>query len=196
MYFRSMKVVYCFLLNFLLSVLVGCTSPASDIDVKSIVANLKDKQAKVVVTIDGQKFYDDSRIFSGSVMVAATSLRLNLYDNQRSNVIASIMSNDWYKSKSRTYQVTSADNTHLNILIGKIVDSTINKGLGHLLMDGQCELVNYSKDVLVMKFSGLSAEYMKMSSQDKWQKIEGYIVVKNPDYQFLDIDEKSFSYFN
>jgi hypothetical protein len=63
-------------------------------------------------------------------------------------------------------------------------------------MDGQCELVKYSKDVLVMKFSGLSAEYMKMSSQDKWQKIEGYIVVKNPDYQFLDIDEKSFSYFN
>lgn len=193
-----MKVIYSRLLYFILLVssLLSCTSSTTEIDVNSIVSNLKDHQAKVIATIDGKKFYDDNRIFSGSVMVAATSLRLNLYDDQHSNVIASIMSNDWYKSDKKIYLVTSADNTHVNILIGKIVDSTKNKGIGYLFMDGQCEVVEYSKEVLVMKFSGLSSEYMKMSSQDKWQKITGYIVVKKPDYQFIDIDEKSFSYSN
>lgn len=193
-----MKILYTYFIYFLLFVsgLLGCTSSEDKLDVQSVIAGLKDHQAKVIVTIDGTKFYEDNRIFSGSVMVAATSLRLNLYDNLHSNVIASVMSNDWYKASNRVHQVTAGDNTHVNILIGKIVDSTQNKGIGYLFMDGQCEIVNYSKELLVMKFSGLTAEYMKMSSQDKWQKINGYIVVKKPDYQFLDIDEKSFNYSN
>lgn len=172
--------------------MMNCTTSVNDLDINSILKNLKDHQGKVIVEIDGKKFYDENRIFTGSVMVASTSIRANLYDSLRSNVIASVMMNDWYKSKNKVYQVKAGENTNVNILIGKIIDPNQNKGIGYLFMNGQCKIMDYSKEVLVFKFEGLTAEYMKMSSQNQWQKIAGYIVIKKPKYEFLDIDEKSF----
>ncbi len=172
--------------------MMNCTTSVNDLEINSILKNLKDHQGKVIVEIDGKKFYDENRIFTGSVMVASTSIRANLYDSLRSNVIASVMMNDWYKSKNKVYQVKAGENTNVNILIGKIIDPNQNKGIGYLFMNGQCKIMDYSKEVLVFKFEGLTAEYMKMSSQNQWQKIAGYIVIKKPKYEFLDIDEKSF----
>lgn len=171
---------------------ISCTSSSDEIDFDAVVKNLKDHQAKVLVQIDGKEFYETDRTFSGSVMVATTSIRANLYDSLRSNVIASVMMNDWYKSKNKTYQVKAGESTHVNVLIGKITDASQNKGIGYLFMNGQCEILKFSKNILVFKFEGLTSEYMKMSTPDQWQKIKGYIVINKPDYQFLDLDEKSF----
>lgn len=189
-----MKAFYSQISICLLSLLLvsACSSKNDAIDFKSIAEKLKDGQGKVLVEIDGKPFYQEDRIFTGSVMVASTSIRANLYDNFRSNVIASVMMNDWYKAKTKIFQVKAGENTHVNVLIGKITDSTQNKGIGYLFMNGKCEIVTYSKDLLVFAFEGLTSEYMKMSTPEKWQNIKGYIVIRKPDYQFIDIDEKSF----
>lgn len=171
---------------------MSCKSSQDDVDFEKVIKNLKDHQAKVLVQIDGKEFYEDDRLFSGSVMVASTSIRANLYDAYRSNVIASVMMNDWYKLKIKKYQVKAGETTNVNVLIGKITDSTQNKGIGYLFMNGECEIVECSKNRLVFKFEGLTSEYMKMSSPDQWQKIKGFIVIKKPDYQFMGLDEKSF----
>lgn len=170
----------------------ACSTQKDELDFNQIASDLKDQQAKVIVEIDGKPFYDEDRIFTGSVMVASTSIRANLYDHLRSNVIASVMMNDWYKASVKKFQVKAGENTNVNVLIGKIIDSKQNKGIGYLFMNGECEIVKYTKDLLVFKFEGLTSEYMKMSSPEEWQQIKGYIVIRKPNYQFTDIDEKSF----
>lgn len=186
-FFGLLVVSFVSLLSFF-----ACSIQNEEIDFDQIASSLKDQQAKVIVEIDGKPFYEEDRIFTGSVMVASTSIRANLYDHLRSNVIASVMKNDWYKASVKKFQVKAGENTNVNVLIGKITDSTQNKGIGYLFMNGECQIVKYTKDLLVFKFEGLTSEYMKMSSPEEWQKIKGYIVIRKPNYQFTDIDEKSF----
>ncbi|WP_459490468.1 hypothetical protein [Aquirufa sp. ROCK-SH2] len=185
------KAILCIFLCFSLSVFFfACQSNEMDLsNVEKELKQMKDHQAKVIVKIDGQKFYSDTTIFTGSVQLRSSSIRANLYDSKRSNVIFSVMENDWFRKKKKVFQVKNGETTSVNVLVGKITDALKNKGLGYLFVNGECEIISFNKEQLVAKFEGLTAEYMSMSDQNKWQKIQGLIIIKKPDYQLMELTE-------
>ena len=69
-FFGLLVVSFVSLLSFF-----ACSIQNEEIDFDQIASSLKDQQAKVIVEIDGKPFYEEDRIFTGSVMVASTSIR-------------------------------------------------------------------------------------------------------------------------
>jgi hypothetical protein len=178
---------------FLAFSMFACNSEQIDMSqVDAELKTLKDHEAKILVKIDGENFYSDSSTFSGSVQLRSSSIRANLYDTKRSNVIFSVMANDWYKKSKKVFQVKNGETTSVNVLVGKITHAAQNKGLGYLFVNGECEIVSFTKDHLVVKFKGLTSEYMSISDQTKWQKIQGLIIIKKPDYQFMELSETDY----
>lgn len=174
-------------------VLSNCSNPNQfDVDVEKEIAQLRDGEAKFIVFKNRDLFYAKSTIFSGKVMAGSSSIRANMYDNKGSNIILAIMANEWYRSKDKKFKVTSGESTNLNIMFGKMIDPKNNKGKGYLLMDGSCEIISFSKELYLVKFKGLASDYMKMNQRNEWEKVQGYLIVKKPAYEFFDINEDSF----
>lgn len=163
-----------------------------DIDVENEIAQLHDGEAKFIVFKNKDLFYPKATIFSGKVMAGSSSIRANMYDNKGSNIILAIMANDWYRSKEKIFKVTSGESTNLNIMFGKMIDPKKNRGKGYLLMDGSCEILSFSKELYLVKFKGLASDYMKMNQRNEWEQVQGYLIVKMPEYEFFDLNEDSF----
>ncbi|MHA8065928.1 hypothetical protein V7S76_04500 [Aquirufa sp. ROCK2-A2] len=189
----SKAFIRIFSFGFLTISIFACNSEQIDMSkVDAELSSLKDHEAKILVKIDGEKFYSDSSTFSGSVQLRSSSIRANLYDAKRSNVIFSVMANDWFKKSKKVFQVKNGETTSVNVLVGKITHAAQNKGLGYLFVNGECEIVSFTQDQLVAKFEGLTSEYMSISDPSKWQKIQGLIIIKKPDYQLMELSETDY----
>lgn len=155
--------------------------------------HLKQKEVKCLFWIENKAFYSTEAVFKGKVSLGTSSMRMDLSDAQKSNVIVSIMANDWYLKKDKPFQVNATQGTtDLMLLFGKLIDVKNQHGLGFLLMNGSCKILKFSQDLLLIKFEGQVAEYMKMHQEKEWKRMRGYVLIASPDYEYHELAPSAF----
>ncbi len=159
------------------TLLFSCTSSNnSEIgDINTTLASLKDNQAKIELEIDGKPFYADTSVFQGGGYVDARGIKISLKDQSMGNVIVSLEGNNWIDFKGG-YPTSS---TMGSFLMGKINNTTQNRGEGYVLYDGFFEIKYVSKDAFVVYIKG---NLKKPFGDDPLSSVEGNIIWKKPDY--------------
>lgn len=147
-----------------------------------ILDSLKNNQAKISLTIDGNDFYGSSSVFQGGGIVDKNGVKISLKDQNMGNVIVSMEGKDWFKSKpykvvfKEGYPTTS---TMGSFLVGKISNLSENRGVGYVLYDGFFEVKYISKNVFLVNVKG---NLKKPFGDDPLSTIVGSIVWKKPEY--------------
>jgi hypothetical protein len=166
------------------TLLFSCTSSHnSEIgEINTTLASLKDNQAKIELEIDGKQFYAETSVFQGSGYVDERGIKISLKDQSMGNVIVSLEGNSWFKNKP--YKIEFKDgyptsSTMGSFLMGKINNTSENRGEGYVLYNGFFEIKYISKDAFVVYVKG---NLKKPFGDDLLSNVEGNIIWKNPDY--------------
>ena len=166
------------------------TPPDSD----TIFASLKNGQARIIVSMDGDDFYPDSSRFKGEVTVAKNSIRLNLFDQLESNVILTLTDENLFAKRpmQRTIDVTNQNAG--SVMIGRVRDKKLRTGDGFLMSAGTVTVESISEQKVVVRFSGRAGNFNTLRDQKTWKKLEGLIVYKRPIISMRSEAEKALLY--
>lgn len=195
-YFTMMKKIV--LLTLLQIILFSCQKKnENDIDhslIESTLKSLKTGETKVLLELDGKPFYSEDNVFKGDATLFDNMFRFSLFDQYESNIIVAISANEWYKQKPISKQIIQNDQKAATVMIGKLIDKEKNIGEGYLMTEGKIDFVYLNKSKTVLKISGLVGKYNAQRMPDKWQKLEGYIIQKEPNMVLSNLSENQVFY--
>ncbi|MFN3784780.1 MAG: hypothetical protein ACK4R6_12755 [Spirosomataceae bacterium] len=186
------------LLTLFLFTLVSCQNKKeNDIDqslIDDTLKSLKKGETKILLELDGKPFYQEDHIFKGDVTLFDNLFRFSLFDQYESNVIVAVSANGWYQQKPISRQIIQNDQKTASVMIGKLIDKENNVGEGYLMTDGKIDFISLNKSKTVLKITGLVGKYNAQRMPDKWQKLEGYIILKEPTIILSNLEEKQVFY--
>ncbi|MFN3589468.1 MAG: hypothetical protein ACK4UP_08800 [Spirosomataceae bacterium] len=184
------------LLTLLFATLFSCQKK-NDIDqslIDETLKSLKKGETKVLLELDGEPFYQEDHIFKGDVTLFDNLFRFSLFDQYESNVIVAVSANEWYQQKPISRQIIQNDQKTASVMIGKLIDKENNVGEGYLMTDGKIDFISLNKSKTVLKIAGLVGKYNAQRMPDKWQKLEGYIILKEPTIILTNVEENQIFY--
>ena len=193
-YFTMMKNLL--LLTLLFATLFSCQKK-NDIDqslIDETLKSLKKGETKILFELDGKPFYQEDHIFKGDVTLFDNLFRFSLFDQYESNVIVAISTNGWYQKKPISKQIIQNDQKTATVMIGKLIDKENNIGEGYLMTEGKIDFISLNKSKTILKITGLVGKYNAQRMPDKWQKLEGYIIQKEPNIILTNLEENQVFY--
>lgn len=154
-------------------------------DYEKALNHLAENKGTINAVIAGENFYQlNNNTFSGEILVNENGLRVNLTDEDQSNVIMSLALSSNLR-EGNVVQIDQDNQSNNNLMLGKLKDKKLNTGIGYLLTEGQITIEHLKKDKMVILYEGTAAEFIELNNKSKWKKIKGYIVVKSPDYKII-----------
>jgi hypothetical protein len=170
-----MRKLFFFLIGIL--ILGACDKVKDTIELETQYSQLRDNETKFIVSISDQVFYETTAIFDGHVEVRNNYFVMNMTNQYKGNFILNFSQENWINAKkipARLYGSAAS-----SLMIGKVVDSTQNKGAGYLMSDGFIEPITISKSKIIFYITGNVKKYPNVSETDSTFKITGYILAKN-----------------
>ena len=164
------------------------------IDTNKYLKDIKSAEGIINANFNGEDFYPDSSRFKGEILVTKNSLRVNVSDQNNSNVILTLNKNDLFDKKPIKEKITQ-DNQALNsLLIGKLIEGCTNRGVGYLMTDTKIIIKEINKESLFIEFKGKAAKFENFNDKTKWESVEGFIIFKQPNYKTNNIDTNEAFY--
>ncbi len=186
------------LLTLVVITLVSCQKKnENDVDqplIDETLKSLKKGETKILFELDGKPFYQEDHIFKGDVTLFDNLFRFSLFDQYESNVIVAISTNGWYQKKPISKQIIQNDQKTATVMIGKLIDKENNIGEGYLMTEGKIDFISLNKSKTILKITGLVGKYNAQRMPDKWQKLEGYIIQKEPNIILTNLEENQVFY--
>jgi len=181
---------------FILGVFNACSSTKKEDEqmYQTIYQSLKDNQSKFVFKLDGKDFYNSKSIFTGSLEIVHNSFSINYSDQFDSNVMIHFGGYEWYKEHPVIVPI-KLDNGYLsNVMIGRIKDKAKKLGDGYLMSEGSITFRTLTKAKIIIEIVGKAKKYPKVDAESPSFDVKGFIVCKNPEIKYADIDEKATFY--
>ena len=178
-------------LVFVGTVFAACTAENTT---ESIYKTLKEGQAKVIIRINGEPFYADSSVFTGSVDVNDQFFKMNLFDQFESNVVVGFGSPNWYAKHPIERKMIPGSQMEANVMIGKMVDRINRYGTGYLMAEGVVLVRSLSDEKIIMHFQGKVGKYSTMNDPQTWRIAEGDIIYRKPKIVITDVKKTDVYY--
>lgn len=174
-------------------VLIGILSFACKPSVSQddILNSLKDGQARIRVTIDGQPFYPDSSVFTGTVSASDRFFKISLFDQFDSNVIVAFNGERWYSNKPFSKPLYANNQLNASVMMGRITDKANQYGVGYLMTDGLITVDHLSREKIIIHIEGKGGKYAHMAMPEKWNDITADIIYKRPPVKLESLPEAS-----
>ncbi len=189
----SVKYLSAFLV---LGVFNACSSSNKEDDqmYQTIYQSLKDNQSKFVFKLDGSDFYNAESVFNGHLEIVHNSFTINFSDQFDSNVMIHFGGYEWYKEHPVVVPIKLDNSYSSNVMIGRIRDKEKQLGDGYLMSEGTITIKTLTKEKIVIEIVGKAKKYPKVDATDPSFGVKGTVVCKNPNIDFLSIDEKAAFY--
>ncbi len=192
----SSKILMVLLVSGILS---ACTSSdvnsEEDLQVyQNIYQSLKTNQSRFDIKLDGKEFYQPESIFSGHLEIIHNSFTINFSDQFDSNMMIHFGGYEWYKDRPVKVKIKLDNGYSSNVMIGRIKNRAEKLGEGYLMSEGTITIKTLTKEKIVMVIDGKAKKYPKVDAIDPSYEVKGIVVCKNPNIDFLSIDEKAAFY--
>jgi hypothetical protein len=158
-------------------------------EVNQVLKELNGNQAKVIVDIDGRKFYPDSSVFTGQLLLTDQMLSLALTDQFEGKTMLSIGGEKWFEQKPISRQILKNDAFNASLKLGKLVDAKNMIGEGYMMTEGRIEAVVFERDKIVFAISGKAGKYSDFQKPEKYLPLKGLIVYKQPAINWSNVSE-------
>ena len=169
---------------FLVAAAVACNTSSSG-NFEEELKSLVDNQAKVSIDINGNDFYADQELFTGSgYAIDSNGVKISLKNEAFGNVIVSLEGNvDLNKTPLKLSFKDGFPDGSISgsFLIGKISDVAKNAGEGYILTDGGYEILQIDNNAIIIKVKG---HLRKPFGDSGLSDIDGYIVWNKPEVVF------------
>jgi hypothetical protein len=152
------------------------TQPTAD----SIYQSLPNGKARIIVNMDDEPFYPDDSQFKGEVTVTAQTIRLNLFDQYESNVIISLDAQDLFAQRPVQRTITPDNQIAGSVMIGRVRDRKQRTGDGFLMQEGSLVVEKLADTGVVIRFSGMIANFNTLRDRRTWKHLEGLLVYRKP----------------
>lgn len=161
---------------------------------QTIYQSLKDNQSKFVFKLNGSEFYNAESIFNGHLEIVHNSFTINFSDQFDSNVMIHFGGYEWYKEHPVVVPIKLDNSYSSNVMIGRIKDKEKQLGDGYLMSEGTITIKTLTKEKIVIEIVGKAKKYPKVDAESPSFDVKGVVVCKNPNIDFLSIDEKAAFY--
>ena len=191
--FKIMLKVTFFFITLLLGLfLVGCNeSKISEEEISKQLLLMKDNQAKANFEVNDTLFYASNSIFTGEIDVTAQKIFTELKDQYDSHIVLNLPIVNGFKNTTFNVEKGSINEFNSNLMIGKIIDKKENLGDGNLFTAGVIKINEISVERLVIEIDGKVGRYYSGIGNPKlWKNFKGILIIKKPNYKFIDITEK------
>jgi hypothetical protein len=174
----------------------GCSSSNKEDEqiYQTLYQSLKDNQSKFVFKLDGKEFYNTESVFNGHLEIVHNSFTINFSDQFDSNVMIHFGGYEWYKEHPVVVPIKLDNSYSSNVMIGRIKDKEKQLGDGYLMSEGTITIKTLTKQKIVIEIAGRAKKYPKVDAADPSFEVKGTVVCKNPNIDFLSIDEKAAFY--
>ena len=186
---RLLRIAY-FTIASLGFLIMGCRTEDNMAQKASqMLKDLKENQAKVIISIDGKEFYPDSSVFSGQMLLTDQMLSLAVTDQFDGKTMLNFGGDEWYGKSPVSKEVDLKDAFNASLKLGKMVDTKNMIGEGYMMSEGKIEAVTFELDRMVFSISGKAAKYSDFGTPEKYLPLEGFIVYKMPAISWSNITE-------
>lgn len=152
----------------------------SGVNTDEVLKSLKSGEGKILIKIDGKEYYPKESIFKGELTVLEGFFRTSLFDQFESNVVIAFGGDKWYANKPIKKQVFIDNQVAASVMIGKLINKEKQLGEGFLMTEGEITVMSLSEEKFVMRFDGKLGKYDVQREPEKWNIVEGWIIIKNP----------------
>lgn len=149
-------------------------------DADTVYASLKDGEAKIIVSMDGDDFYPDDSRFKGEVTISPNTIHMNLFDQYESNVMLSLGDEALFAVKPIKRAIVVDQPSAGSVMIGRVKDKVKRTGDGFLMTEGEMTVESLSDEKIVVRLSGKTGNFNTMRDQKTWKSLEGLLVYKRP----------------
>lgn len=169
----------------------GCAKhKQDDREADSYFQNLKDNQARIIVTIGGKEFYQPESVFNGQLLMTEGVLNMTLTDQFDGKTIVNLEGEKWYSKNPVRGEINIDNQSGTSLKIGKIIDREKMIGEGYMMTKGEITATTFSKEKMIFRIKGEVGKYSDFQRPDRYLPFEGLIVYKKPAMSFGDINEK------
>lgn len=162
---------------FFCGALLACDS---GVNTEEILKSLNGGEGKILIKIDGKEYYPKESIFKGELTVLEGFFRTSLFDQFESNVVIAFGGDKWYANKPIKKQIFIDNQVAASVMIGKLINKEKQLGEGFLMTEGEITVMSLSEEKFVMRFEGKVGKYDVQREPEKWNALEGWIIIKNP----------------
>ena len=152
---------------------------------------LKDGQTKGIFEINDTLFYKNESIFNGKITISSRGLNTEMNDQYKSQFFLHIPSINFSKREKIIVKEGTIDEFNNNLMIGKVINEKQHLGEGQLLTIGELEIIEMTREKLIIGIKGKVGRYSSGIKEPKlWKKISGVVICKKPDYSLVNLTEK------
>lgn len=184
---------------FVISIFNACSSSnetkSEDLkEYQTIYQSLKNNQSKFDIELNGKKFFTSESIFTGHLEIVHNSFTINFSDQYESNMMIHFGGYEWYKEHPVKVPIKLDNSYSSNVMIGRIKNKEEHLGEGYLMSEGLITIKAITKAKIFMLIEGKAKKYPKVDEASPSYDVKGIIVCKNPNIDYLAIDENAAFY--
>lgn len=172
--------------------LFSCQSGSNDSFDLKIIENLKDKEAKVDILINGKQFYADESAFRANINAGEQFISVNMSDQFGGNLQIQLTKPNWLKNKNEAIRVSNSmiegyENYGV-FLIGKRTENSLE---GYVLSRGAFKWLLLSKEKAVLHCKGFVVSPQNAAIPENEIPFKGNIYFKQPVINLDGINEEA-----
>lgn len=152
--------------------------------------------AEVSFTFDGEQLFTKEENFKTIINAAGKQMLVFTFnsDNAKINIIFSSLQNMLNKKPIHgIYKEGKSDPKDAN---GTVVSITAAKdnSFAYMLFDGAATVNSFTKDEVVIEFSGKAGKFIDANTPTNWKSIQGKITSKYPVISMIQVTEEELIY--